>query len=476
MDRDEEDIRPAATPRAAVQAHDPAPAMRGDVRARTGSPEKLGIWALAWPTMMATFMQTVVRWADVKMVGDLGMTAVAGVTSGGQIYWFIQAVAVALSVGLTALCSRAVGAGRMEEADHVLKQSIGMALVFGLVTWVAAIPILAPAIRLLGLEEPVVEVGASYLFWLFAGNVPFTLAFVFGSAMRAAGDAITPLWTGIIANLLNIFLNWVLIYGNLGAPALGVDGAGIATSIALLVQTLLFWGVWSRGMGVLKRMGARFKPDFSMWKRIMKVGYPAGIEGAMFHVGLMSFMALMTLYGTEAFTAYQIGVQVLSLAFLPGQGFSIAASTLVGQNLGAERPDEAARAGWRANMLTMIFMGVLGVGLIFSGEAVSRWFLDDDAVVPLAVTFIIILGIAQPLMAVDFALGGALRGAGDTRFPMVSIFIGLFIGRLLPGYLVAYVFEGSLTMLWSVLFFDYAARAVLLSWRFRQGKWRTMQV
>ncbi|MGB0919726.1 MAG: MATE family efflux transporter [Alphaproteobacteria bacterium] len=475
MDRDDVDTRPAA-PRAAVQAHDPVPAMRGDVRNRTRTPQNLSIWAIAWPTMIATLMQTVVRWADVKMVGDLGMTAVAGVTAGGQIYWFIQAVAMALSVGLTALCARAVGAGDMDKADKILKQAIIMAFFFGLFTWLAAIPILAPAIAILGLEQEVVDIGASYLFWIFAGNVPFTLAFVFGSAMRAAGDAITPLWTGLIANALNIFLNWVLIYGNLGAPKLGVDGAGIATSIAMVVQVVLFWAVWGRGIGILKPQGNPFKIDFALWKRIMRIGYPAGIEGAMFHVGLMAFMGLMTLYGTEAFTAYQIGVQVLTLAFLPGQGFSIAASTLVGQHLGAENPDEAAKAGWRANLLSIGFMALFGVILILTAEPIARWFLDDDRVVPLAVTFVIILGLAQPLMAIDFALGGALRGAGDTRFPMVAIFTGLFVCRLVPGALIAYVFDGGLTMLWSVLFLDYTARAILLSLRFKRGKWRTMEI
>ena len=308
-------------------------------------PASLGIWEIAWPTILAALMHTVVRWADIKMVGDLGVEAVAGVTAGGQIYWVVQAVAMAMTMGTVALVARAFGAKDMDLADKVLRQSILMGSIFGLVSWLAFLPFMTPAIALLGMEEEVVTLGAQYMFWLLAGNVPFTLAFIFGAALRAAGDSRTPLYIGIVGNVLNIVLNWLLIYGHWGFPALGVVGAGIASSASFAVQIVILLYMWRRQKLLIKPATRSLRVDFDMWKRILKIGYPASIEGLLFQGGLLAFMGLMATFGTAEFTAYQIGVQVLALAFLPGHGFATASATLVGQHLGAEEPDKARAAG-----------------------------------------------------------------------------------------------------------------------------------
>lgn len=440
------------------------------------SPRSLGIWELAWPTMIAAALQTVVRWADIKMVGDLGVEAVAGVSAGGQIYWLVQAAAMALTTGLVALIARAFGSGDTELADRTLKQSIFLGVVFGLITWLCMLPLLDDAIAMLGVEQKVVDLGAAYLFWLMAGNVPFALGFIFAAALRAAGDSRTPLYVGVVINLANIFLNWLLIYGHWGLPALGVEGAAIASSLAMVLQLALFWGLWVGRKLVIIPEGYSFSFDKVLSLRILRIGYPATIESVIWQAGLILFMTILSRYGTAEFTAYQIGVQVLALAFLPGQGFSMAASTIVGQYLGAGDPDAAQRAGWRANKMSMVTMSLLGVFLILVSEHFARWFLDDDQVVPLAVDFIWVLALCQPFMAIDFAIGGALRGAGDTRFPMILAFIGLFLCRLLPAAIAAFVFNASIQTVWLALLLDWGVRGLLLLWRFWQGKWKTVEV
>lgn len=440
------------------------------------SPRALGIWELAWPTMVASALQTMVRWADFKMVGDLGVDAVAGVGAAGQLYWVVQSLAMALTTGLVAILARAVGAGDWQQADHVLKQSLLLGTAFGLVSWLVVLPFLDESLGILGVTPEVTAYGSDYLFWLLAGNVPFTLGFIFAAGLRAAGDVRSPLYIGFIANILNLFLNWVLIYGNLGAPQLGVVGAGIASSAAMVVQLIIFWVLWQKKQFVLKPFSGGFTFHKTMCKRILHIGYPATIEGMVWQVGLLSFMAIMSLYGTAEFTAYQIGVQVLALSFLPGHGFSIAASTLVGQNLGAGKPEDAANAGWRSLWISMGFMSVLGTIFILSATYMARWFIDDDEVVSLTADFVLILGIAQPLMAMEFVLGGALRGAGDTRFPLFAIITSLFTCRVLPALVIALYFMGSIQMVWAALLLDYLVKGLLLAWRFRQGKWRTITV
>ncbi len=439
-------------------------------------PASLGIWELAWPTILAALMHTVVRWVDIKMVGDLGMEAIAGVTAGGQIYWVVQAVVMALTMGTVALVARAFGSNDMSLADRVLRQSILMGTVFGLVSWLAFLPWLTPAIALLGMEDAVVTMGADYTFWLLVGNIPFTLTFVFGAALRAAGDSRTPLYVGVVSNVINIFLNWVLIYGNLGAPALGVVGAGIASSAAMFIQLVVFLYMWRNSMLVIKPKSLSLKLDFDLWKRILKIGYPASIEGFIFQAGLLAFMGLMATFGTAEFTAYQIGIQVLAMAFLPGHGFATAASTLVGQHLGADRPDLAVAAGWRSMVMAIWVMSAMGALMIAIAEPFARWFIDNDEVVALSVQFIWLLGLAQPMMAIENALGGGLRGAGDTRFPLVTVFCGLFFCRVIPAYIAVYMFDAGIQTVWSFLLLDYLLKASMMIWRFRQGKWKTIQV
>ncbi len=440
------------------------------------APQSLGIWELAWPTIVASGLQTMVRWADFMMVGDLGVEAVAGVGAAGQIYWLIQTLVMALSTGLVAILARAIGGSNRQEADLALRQSILVGAVFGLVSWLAVLPFLESIIGIMGVTDGVIAFGKDYLFWLLVGNVPFVLGFIFAAALRAAGDARMPLYIGIVANLLNLFLNWVLIYGNLGAPALGVAGAGMASAIAMFVQLAIYWIMYTRGLLILKPLLKGFKFDRTMTRRILHIGYPATIEGMVFQIGILGFMALMSIYGTAEFTAYQIGVQILSISFLPGNGFSIAASTLVGQHLGADDPDGASRSGWRSLGLSMLFMGALGATLIALAPIIAGWFIDDEEVISLTVDFIWILGIAQPLMAIEFVLGGALRGAGDTRFPLFAIFTGLFVFRVLPATLIALYWGGSIQLVWCALLLDYLVKGILLAERFRRGYWKTIRV
>lgn len=440
------------------------------------SPQALGVWELAWPTIVAGGMQTLVRWVDLKMVGDLGVEAVAGVAAGGHVYWLIQSVVMAVTTGLVALVARAFGSRDAHLADTALRQGITLGALFGLLSLLAALPFTAWAIAIYGVDQGVIDYGSEYLAWLLVGNVPFTLTFVFGAALRAAGDVRTPLYIGVVANLLNVFLNWVLIYGNLGAPALGVTGAALASSGAMLFQVIVFWMLWKRSRLLMRPTAATFAPDPVMWRRLLRIGYPAALEGALWHFGLLGFLRVVSIYGTEAFTAYQIGAQILSLAFLPGTGFAMAASTLVGQHLGDRQPDRAASSAWRSLRFSVLSMTLLGAILIAVSEPLARWFLDEPGVAHLTAQFIWVLGAVQPLMAIEFTIGGALRGAGDTRFPLVTIFLGLVICRVIPAAILAYVFHAPVQVVWCALILDYFVKGILLIWRFRAGKWRTIEV
>lgn len=435
----------------------------------------LGVWALAWPTIVGFGAQTLVRFADFVMVGGLGPEALAAVGLGGQVYWLVQAVANLVPTGLAAIVARAVGAGNPSRSDAALRQGILLSTVLAIATTLIGLPFTDFAIAIYGVDPGVVSMGSDYLYWMLWGTVPFSLSFVFGAALRAAGDVRTPLYVGLVTNVLNVGLNWVLIYGNLGAPALGVAGAAMASSIVMFIQLATFFWLWTRGRLILAARGGSFKPDRELCRRLFIIGYPAAIEQLLFQIGLLGFQRIMSLYGTAAIAAYNVGAQILSLSFIPGIGFATAAGTLVGQHLGDGNEDAANRSGWRATWGAVASMTTIGLLIISAAQPLAKIFSSDPEVVALTIDFIWILGAVQPLMAIEFALGGSLRGAGDTFYPMITVFFGLFLARLVPASIAGFAFGAPLQLVWCALIGDYAVKAFLLVRRFRGGYWKTIE-
>jgi putative MATE family efflux protein len=303
---------------------------------------------------------------------------------------------------------------------------------------------------------------------------PFlAVSFVIGTALRAAGDTLTPLGLGALTMGVNVTALYALVYGAFGLPALGVKGAAIANVIALAVGALATLALWLHGRLLIGRGPAGGDFDRTRVRRLLRIGTPAGLEQAAFQLGFTTFIWIVALYGNAANAAYQIGVQILSFSFLVGFGFSIAASTLVGQHLGANDPDGAERSGWRAMWLAIGVMVVFGTAIIVFAEPIARVLIEDDEVVRLAVVFIRLLGSVQALMAVEFTLGGALRGAGDTRFPLFVVLAGMVVMRL--GTAVTLNALGfSVEWIYAALIADYLVKGTMLIWRFRSGRWKSV--
>jgi putative MATE family efflux protein len=444
--------------------------------AKESAAAPLGVWELAWPTMISYATNTLVRWADLIMVGPLGREALAGVGLGNQAFWLVQSIALLVPTGVTALLARAVGAGDFDRASRVLRHAIFLAIALGALTTVIGIPLATQAIRLYGAEPAVVELGAGFLTWLLVGNVPYVLTLVMNAAQRAGGDSRTPLVTGVIANAVNVGLNWILIYGNLGAPALGVRGAAISSSIAMTTQLTIQLVLWRGGRMRLRPSRQRERLDPALVRSLFTIGWPTAMEGLLFAAGILWFQRLVSGYGTEAIAAYSVGAAILSLAFLPGMGFNAAAGALVGQHLGNHDPDAAMRAGWRATAGALTCLTVMGSVIVVFAHPAASLFSRDAVVQDLVVLFIYILGAVLPLMAVEYAVGGSLRGAGDTFFPLAVVFTGLFICRLIPATILALGVHASLGFVWGALVLDYLARAILVTRRFRGGRWKSKRV
>jgi putative MATE family efflux protein len=441
---------------------------------RRGTGTTRRIWQLAWPAILTNLLQSTVGLVGVGIVGRrLGPDAVAATGIGNRIFFFQQVVLMAVTAGTTALVARAWGAGEREEAERVTRTSLWLSLALALALAVPSVLFADALAGIFRLDAGTHELTATFIRWISLSTPFLAASFVLGTALRAAGDTLTPLGLGALTMGVNVTALYALVYGALGAPALGVKGAAIANDIALAVGGLATVALWLRGRMLIGPGPPGGDFDATRVRRLLRIGTPAGLEQAAFQLGFTTFIWIVALYGNAANAAYQIGVQILSFSFLVGFGFSIAASTLVGQHLGGGDPAGAERSGWRAMWLAIAVMVVFGSAIIVFAEPIARLLIDDDEVVRLSVVFIRILGSVQALMAIEFTLGGALRGAGDTRFPLFVVLAGMVVMRLGTAVTLRRLGLG-VEWIYAALLADYVVKAGMLVWRYRGGRWKTV--
>ena len=405
----------------------------------------------------------------IKVVGGLGPDAIAAAVTGQRVTFILQAVLTGVLAGSTALIARNWGAKNKEEAGIFFTRTVQLVLFIALITSVVIWHSAEPLVTFFGLKGEALTLSVEYL----RSIAPFYIAFGCGlgliTALRAVGDVKTPMIIGVIMNLFAIFFMLVFVNGWLGFPEYGVRGAALGIVLSFLIGAILLIVFWLSNQLPVK-YSSIFTLDTYRVKEIFKVGLPAALEQVIFQGGITAFLILVALYGTEAYAAYGIGVQILSFSFVIGFGFSIAGATLVGQHLGAGDTDQARRAGWGAMRLSIVSMTFFGILITLFAEPLARFMIDNDEVVRLSVIFIWLLGSMQPLMAIEFSLGGALRGAGDTKTPlMITLTCLLFIRVLLA--LIFYMLDASVEIIFSTLVADYIVKGFLYVARFRSNKW-----
>jgi putative MATE family efflux protein len=425
-------------------------------------PESLSVWGLAWPSILSNLLFASVGLVSIKAVGSLGAEAVAAVGTGQRIFWVFQALLMAIMAGTTALVARAIGSGNAHEAAQITRASLGLCLLISFVTvillWIGA----DAMIGLFGLDEASRELSVTYTQILVGFTPVFAISMVLGTAQRAAGDAKTPLYIGLLTNIVNIILLIGLVEGRFGMPEMGVVGAALAGGLAFTFNSLLVLGLWF-GKKLAVEIGKAGSMTYERLNQLVTISYPAGLESFIFQFGMLSFFWIVALYGTDAVAAYNIGVNVLMVSFTVGNGFAIAGATLTGQHLGASDPDKAYDSGFKAAGMTVLSMGTLGIVLALFSRELSGFFIQ-------AVVFVWILGIMQPFMAIEFSIGGAVRGAGDTKSPLIITLIGLVLVRVPLAYLF-YLLGLSIEWIYATLVADYFLKGVLLAYRYKSRRW-----
>ena len=429
----------------------------------------LRVWQLAWPTIISNLLFTTVGFTHIKIVSGLGNSAVAAVTSGHRIFFLVQAVLMGVSVATTAMVARNWGARRIAEAELVAWTSMALGLGVAILLAVPVVFAPVPVASLFGLDPETTRQTAGFIFWLGIFNIFTALNMLLSTALRATGDVITPLLFLAVSTLFNVTFAYCLAHGVGFLPALGVSGVAFGGSLAGAMVTCVFVAVWWRGKFNIKAV-KKLRIDLTSARQLVTIGAPSVLEQGFIQLSFLAFFAIVAQYGTSPYAAYGIGISIVAFSIVVGFGFGIAAATLVGQQLGAGNPEQAMKAGWRGLRMALAAMSVFSVLLVIFAHDLAGFMIDDEMTVSLTVTFIYVIAVAQPIMAVDITLSGALRGAGDTRFPLLATVCGIVFGRLLPA-LACVALGLPIEAVFGVMLLDYIIKSSMLLARYKSGKW-----
>ena len=427
------------------------------------------VWQLAWPNILSNLLFTTVGFMHIKIVADLGTSAVAAVTTGHRVFFLIQAILMGLSVSSTALVARHWGAQQVRGAELVTWTSLTLALALAAILSIPVLLLPDWIAGLFGLDETTTRTAASFIFWLGIFNLFNAVSMMLSTALRATGDVITPLWFLFFSSVLNVSFGYLLAFGVGPFPQLGVAGVALGGGTAGALVTTTFAVLWWRGRFNLKPI-KQAVIDWVSARQLITIGIPAVLEQGFVQLSFLVFFAIVARYGTNAYAAYGIGISLVSFSIVVGFGFGIATATLVGQQLGAGKPEQAVKVGWRSLRMAVIAMSALSALLAIFAHELATFMIDDPEVVRLTVVFIYMIAISQPMMACEQTLAGALRGAGDTRYPLIVTFCGIMFGRLIPAW-IFYQLGLSVYWIFAVMMLDYSIKAVMHLVRFRSLKW-----
>jgi putative MATE family efflux protein len=426
------------------------------------------VLTLATPIIGENLLQTLVGAVDTFMVARLGAAAVAGVGIGFELVFFIISILSAIDIGATVLVSQAIGAGQRERANRLARQAIVWGLLLALPISIGMFAAAPMIIGLFGAAPDVTEAATTYLQVTAATSIALFLSFVCGAVLRGAGDSRTPLQAATLANVVNVIVAYVLIFGHLGFPALGVAGSALGAAAGRSLGAAYMLMMMVRGRKAISLGGTwGWHPRLTTARQLLTLGVPAAMEQVLSAGAFMVLVSVVALIGTHALAAQQITFTALSLAFLPAFGFSIAATALVGQSIGARVPADARKASRIALRWALIWMGIGGVLAFLFCERVMGVFSADPAVIEAGSIALRALSVALPFWALWFVSSGSLRGSGDTRTPLLIGASTMWLTVLIAWIAVRW-FGSGLGTVWSAFVLTTAPASVLMWWIYRR--------
>ncbi|MDY3239833.1 MAG: MATE family efflux transporter [Anaerovoracaceae bacterium] len=454
-----------------------------DLLDKTKSPNKI-VWALAWPTIVEQLLLTVVTYVDAAMVGSVGVNATAAIAVNTSVIWLIQGLMAGLGVGASVLVATKIGERKLEQAQAILMQSIlAMILLGGAVMLIGELILAHNLPRWMGAEEVLLAPAEQYM-RIVAAAFPFQVLLAVGCAIiRGAGDTRTPMYYNILSNIVNIIGNFLFIYETrtvtifgfslkIWGAGMGVGGAALGTALAFFISGMLTLLHLLSRKSIVHVSGARsLKPDREILGQIVRLGLPAAFERVTLSSGQMVITALVTGMGSSVLAAHQLATTAESICYMPCFGFSVAATTLVAQSIGAGEKEMAKNY---AGICIRYGIGIMIISavLMFLFAPQMIWlFIRDTAVISLGAAMLRIEAFAEPFVAVTNVICGVLKGGGDTRWPFYISIIGMWVVRLTLAVVAIKVFGVGLAGIWIPMAIDWTVRMLICLRQYKGEKW-----
>lgn len=429
---------------------------------------------ITWPAFIELVMSSLFGMVDMIMVGRLGPAAIAAVGLTNQPFMLLMAIFAAVNIGGTTLVAWSVGEKNITKAKTVTRQIIIVNIVLGVVMSLLGVFAANSIVRFMGAGPDTVKMATVYFQVVASGLIFQAIIIGITACLRGAGQTRIPMAYNVGGNLLNVFGNYVLIYGKLGFPQWGVTGAAVSTTLSRLAACLaaLYVVYLSRRSELKISIRDDYRIDRDIIKKIFTIGLPSALEQFVLQSGLMLFAKIVSGLGTAGFAAHQIGINISGLSFSPSMAFGVAATTLVGQSLGAGDTVIAERYARYIRKVAIVTASVVGLIFILFSHPLARLYTSNIVVAEMAGTVLKILALAQPGQSAQLTLAGALRGAGDTMYPLYASAMGIWVFRVGVAYLFVNGFGWGLNGAWVALVMDQYIRSLIINLRFHSGKWK----
>lgn len=465
---------PPAPPRSTWQALKDA--MRGTEADYTKIDLKRAIFLLAVPMILELVMESTFAVVDIYFVGKLGASAVATVGLTETYLYLLYSLAMGLAMAVTAIIARRVGEKNMEDAGTSAVQAIFLALICSLPFAIAGIFFSKELLTLMGADEWSIEHGYRYTQWMLGGNVVIVLLFVINAIFRGAGDAAIAMRVLFIANGLNMLLDPLLIFGWGPVPAMGIEGAAIATTVGRGVGvSIQLWTLFNAGKHI-RVVASQLAWRGKVILHIVKTSL--GGVGQMI-VAMTSWIFLMRILsdvGSEAVAGATIALRIMMFTMMPAWGMSNAAATLVGQNLGAKNPDRAESSVWKIGIYNMVFLSLVSVAYYFYNEELMHIFTNDARVTSIGAEWLRILSYSYLVYGWWMVSSQAFNGAGDTGTPTKINLVFFWLIQIPLCYTLAIALNWQESGVFWGVFISETSVGLFTLWLFTRGSWKKMQV
>jgi len=438
------------------------------------------IFALAWPTMLEQLMQTAVQYIDTAMVGSLGTYATAAVGATSTVNWLIGSTVSALGVGFLAFVARACGAGEIQTAKKAASQAVLAVLVSGLLFTALTLG-LSPLVPVWMQVDPSIQKLASqYFFILYTPMLARAAIIIFGTLLRSVGDTKTPMRVGVLVNLTNVVLNFLLIYPSrsilgiwIPGAGMGVIGAAVASAISFLVGgvaiTIVLWK-----HPVISPKGQSLKPDWQVLKPCLKVALPNALQRFGTSLGYVAFASMINSLGDVATAAHTIANTVESAFYIPGYGMQTAAATLAGNALGAKDEQRVQRLGQMIIFIEMILMILSGSLLFAFAPQMMTLFSRDALVISLGAAVLRMVAVSEPFYGVSIIIEGMMQGMGNTVLPFIFGVSGMWGIRIVGTFICTQLLGMGLISAWACMILHNLLLYVLFNAYYKWGRWNPL--